>query len=89
PNELVVQINSIKERERNKEKAKQIIMSICAIRPYKLNELSILLKKGDNYISRKYIKPMIDSGDLQYKFPEMINHPNQAYLSKKKIRMLG
>ncbi|MEA3496003.1 MAG: ATP-binding protein, partial [Bacteroidota bacterium] len=42
PNELVVQINSIKERERNKEKAKQIIMSICAIRPYKLNELSIL-----------------------------------------------
>ncbi len=50
----------------------------------RLQELIVLLNKTEKYISRKYIKPMIDSGDLQYRFPEMINHPNQAYLSKKK-----
>lgn len=36
--------------------------------------------KDDNYLSREFIKPMIESGKLNYKYPEMRNHPHQAYL---------
>jgi ATP-dependent DNA helicase RecG len=41
------------------------------------------LQKDDNYLSRKYLKPMIDSFELRFQYPEMINHPDQAYKSNQ------
>lgn len=81
PDDLKIKISEMKERESNLIKVKEIIKEICSIRPLKLVEIASLLQKGDNYISRKYLKPMIDSGELRFQFPEMINHPDQTYLT--------
>lgn len=78
PAELIEKINLLKKRETNKDKIIEIIINLCKIRPYSLSELSILLNKSDNYISNEYIKPQIGK-KLNYKFPEVINHPDQAY----------
>ena len=80
PEELVQMINSLKKRESNKEKVAEIIVALCKIKPYTLSELSILLNKTDNYISNEYIKPLLGS-KLNYKFPDVVNHPEQAYKS--------
>lgn len=58
-----------------------IIIEICSIRPFRLAELGSILNKGDNYLSRKYLKPLIDKNKLKFLHGDMINHPNQAYLS--------
>lgn len=84
PEELQLRIFELKERENNPKKLKVIIKDICAIRPFKLVEIASLLQKGDNYISRKYLKPMIDLSELRFQFPEMINHPEQAYFTHNK-----
>lgn len=81
PTSLKTKILELKERESNIEKVKEVIKEICKVKPYKLVEIASLLQKGDNYISRKYIKPMIDSGELKFLHPEMVNHPEQAYLN--------
>jgi len=84
PKELEIRILELKGRESNPSKVKEVIKEICDLKPRKLVEIASILQKGDNYISRKYIKPMIDSGELRFQFPEMINHPDQAYLTPNK-----
>lgn len=79
PEHLKETIIMLKERENNPEKIKELIVELCKIRYYRLIEIASLLQKGDNYISRKFIKPMIDSNELTYQFPDMIKHPEQAY----------
>lgn len=80
PIDLRNQVLNLKKRESNKEKISSIILSLCRLRPYRLSELALLLNKGDNYISNEYIKPLLGVS-LDYKYPEVINHPNQAYLT--------
>ena len=84
PSEVQFKISELKERESNPLKLKEVIKDICNIRPFKLVEIASLLQKGDNYLSRKYLKPMIDSAELRFQYPEMINHPDQAYFTNNK-----
>ena len=79
PYELKIKILELKERENDLQKINEVIQEICKVRPCKLVEIASLLQKGDNYISRKYLKSMIDLGELRFLYPEMINHPDQAY----------
>ena len=80
PDSLAKDLLSLKKRESNKEKIADIIVEVCSIRPFTLSELSILLNKGDNYISNNYIKPLLGT-KLNYKFPDVVNHPEQAYIA--------
>jgi ATP-dependent DNA helicase RecG len=45
----------------------------------KASEIAKYLNKGDDYIKRKYLSDMIKEKQLCYLYPEMINHPEQAY----------
>lgn len=85
--ELKTRISELKGRESNLQKMQEVIKDICEIRPYKLVEIASLLQKGDNYLSRKYLKPMIDSSELHFLHQEMTNHPEQAYWTTKKTNL--
>jgi ATP-dependent DNA helicase RecG len=58
---------------------KRIILDLCDWRPFQISELSTLLNRSDKYLLRKHLRPMLQTGELEYTFPEMINHPRQAY----------
>jgi ATP-dependent DNA helicase RecG len=73
-------IHEMKERQ-SPEMLELIILEICKIRPFKLAELASILGKGDNYLSRKYLKRLIDCGKLKFLHTDMINHPSQAYIA--------
>ncbi|MCB0430607.1 MAG: putative DNA binding domain-containing protein [Flavobacteriales bacterium] len=79
---LQTQLNSLKKRENNAEKIKNIIVELCSLREYRLSELALLIGKDENWISRTYIKPLIQDGRLSYTIQEMISHPKQAYKAK-------
>lgn len=83
-NKLNRKMSGLHKREHDPEKVKAIILEICGQRPAKATEIAALLRKGEKYVKRKYLGAMIKSGELTYLHPDMINHPEQAYLTKKK-----
>jgi hypothetical protein len=47
-------------------------------------EIAGYLSKGEGYVKRKYLSGLIATKRLKYLHPEMINHPEQAYLVNSK-----
>lgn len=76
------QVDNLKVREHDASKMKNIIIQICKKRAVKAVEIAEILGKGEDYIKRKYLAEMINNGELTYEYPEMKNHPQQAYKTK-------
>ena len=89
PEELLNEIAGLKQREHDFEKIKRIIHKICSIKQMKSHEIAAILGKREDYIKRKFLSSMIENKELKYLYPEMINHPNQAYLSERKSQPAG
>ncbi len=83
PQDLLDRIEQIKDREHDVEKVKNIIKDLCTFKTMKAIEIAKYLSKGDDYIKRKYLSDMIKDKQLYYLYPEMINHPEQAYLNQE------
>lgn len=79
PPEILERIAQLNEREHDTEKVKNIIVDLCAARPMKAVEIAGYFSKNEGYIKRKYLKEMIADKQLSFLYPEMINHPEQAY----------
>ena len=80
---LKIRINALKEREHNPNKIEAIILDICATGFVQATHVAEILKRGEDYVKRKYLGPMIKDKRLVYRHPDMLNHPNQAYKSNK------
>ncbi len=66
----------------------QIIKDLCTGDYFKASEIAQLLSKREDYTKRKYLSPMIESGLLVYKYPDMINHPEQAYTANPTLKSI-
>lgn len=77
--ELKNKIDNLGQRVNDYEKMKHIIKEICAHQYFKSVEIASILKKREDYIKRKFLAAMIASRELEYLYPEMPNHPSQAY----------
>ena len=82
--ELKLKIADLGQRVNDMEKLKIIIMEICTDQYFKFTEIARILSKHEDYLKRKFLKPMIERGALEYQYPEMPNHPHQAYTKKQK-----
>ena len=78
PKNIIGSLGTLKTRETDKEKISSLIIAICTVQPFSLSELAIILNKGENYLSRDFIKPLIGK-KLDYLFPDVVNHPDQKY----------
>ena len=81
PKEILERIEQLNQREHDIEKVKSIILDMCAIRAMKAIEIAGYLNKGEGYVKRKYLSDMIAEKKLKYLHPDMINHPEQAYIT--------
>jgi len=59
-------------------------MDLCKWKPIKASEIAGYFKKEESYFKRKYLSKMIAEKKLKYLHPEMINHPEQAYLTNNR-----
>lgn len=82
--ELKEEISQLKLRVHDAAKIKNIILRLCDVRPFKSVEIAEFLGKREDYIKRKYLSEMIQDKELTFLYPDMINHPEQAYLTTKK-----
>ena len=61
-----------------KEKIFSVIINLCLFKPQTKEELMQKLDKGEQLI-RKYLKELREKGIIEYVYPELPNHPYQAY----------
>ncbi len=80
--DLDLRIKALGKRVNDADKLKDIIKEICNNQHYKSTEIAKILGKREDYLKRKFLTPMIETGELVYLYPEMPNHPNQAYRTK-------
>ena len=75
---LKKRIGELKQREHDNERVEAIILEICKTQYVSALHIARILGKGEDYIKRKYLSPMIKKGRLIYQYPDMVNHPEQA-----------
>ncbi|KQB42863.1 putative transcriptional regulator [Flavobacterium daejeonense] len=81
PDYLIQLVESLGKRTNDKEKTIQVILELCAYKPMKSKAIAQILAKSEKYILREFLKPLLDDKKLNYTIPDMINHPNQAYVT--------
>ena len=82
--EILERIGALNKREHDKSKVEAIIMDLCRLKPLKASEIAGYFHKEESYFKRKYLSNMIAEKKLKYLYPEMRNHPEQAYSTNKK-----
>ena len=80
PNELKGTIENVGKRIL-KEDLNKIIIAFCSIRPYSIEELTVLLNRNPKSFKNFNIKALLESKRLFYWIPEMIRHPQQKYIA--------
>lgn len=83
PSALRVQLSSFGRRILP-EDMKAFIVALCKWRPMSAEEIASVLGKTTNYVSNKYIYPMVKEGELGHLYPEMVKHPGQKYVAGEK-----
>jgi len=63
-----------------REKIRYAIMALCQWRELGAAQLAGILRRNRTHLLGEYLKPMVDTGELQLKYPQE-NHPQQAYLA--------
>ncbi len=64
-------------------KLREAIIALCEWKEMTTSELAAILKRDKKRLVRKYLTPMTKEGLLQYKYPQMLEHPGQAYRTKQ------
>ena len=80
PNELQEKVNNIGSRA-SRETVCQLLIDLCAFKPYSYEELASILQRSPKALKDKYLKPLRLANKLFYWIPEMINHPLQKYVA--------
>lgn len=81
PQELAATITGLGERARPSD-VKPVIHRLCAWRPLRAEELAAILRRGQPYVTRTYLTPMVRDGELEFTHPDQPAHPQQAYKAK-------
>lgn len=81
--EIEERIKQLGKRTNPKEMEK-LIMDLCNWNPLSLKEIAKLINRKASSVRYLYLNKLITQGKLFYTIPEMLNHPNQKYTTKKK-----
>ena len=58
-----------------------LILRLCACRPLTRQNLAALLHRDESNLKKLVLKPLVETRQLNYLYPEMVKHPKQAYIT--------
>lgn len=64
-----------------KDVLNKLVVDMCSIVPLSMDDLSVLLHRNSKSFKNKNIKVLLENNQFFYWIPEMINHPQQKYVS--------
>ena len=82
PEELKEKLQQVGKRL-PQDKLDEIIVELCRVKAFSVEELAHILKRTESHIRNRAIPRLLKNKRLAYTIPEMINHPNQKYMSIK------
>lgn len=89
PPELQARISAAGAKPRQAE-VRELILALCALRPYTVAELCQVLGRRDTKeLRRTYLRPLRQDGRLALKYPETEKHPHQAYATVERAAEPG
>jgi ATP-dependent DNA helicase RecG len=70
----------VREKGRvDKELVERVILKLCSEHYLQLRTLANLLGREPDSIRNHYVNPMLSQGLLELRYPDQLNHPQQAY----------
>ena len=60
---------------------KAAVFALCRYQPMGRPELAHLLARGEAYVARKALRPLVEAGRLRLLHPQVPNHPAQKYVA--------
>ncbi len=86
PEDLAFEIEQLNPRAR-RDKLWPLILRLCAFHPHSAEQLAKRLNRETTSMKTRHLNPMRkDEGLIDYLYPEVINHPEQAYVITEKGR---
>lgn len=87
PEQLQSALHSLTPKTR-KPQLQHIILHLCALRAYSAEALAIILNRKLEALRVSHLSPMRKEGLIDYLYPKVINHPEQAYITTEKGKRL-
>jgi len=82
PGQLAARVGGLGHRH-PPEQIRELIVALCRHRPWKIEELAILLARNPETIRHNYLRPLLAQQRIQMTLPGTPNSPLQAYRSKE------
>ena len=80
PDDIKKRIDEVGKRV-PKDVLNKLVVDMCSIVPLSMDDLSVLLHRKSKSFKNKNIKVLLETKQLFYWIPEMINHPQQKYVA--------
>ena len=80
PDDIKNRIDEVGKRV-PKDVLNKLVVDMCSIVPLSMDDLSVLLHRNSKSFKNKNIKVLLETKQLFYWIPEMINHPQQKYIA--------
>ena len=79
PGELQERIENLPKKA-PKQQRQELLTEICKYGTWTAKELAELMNlKDQKYLKREYLHELLEQGKIAYQYPDMSNHPQQAY----------
>lgn len=60
---------------------RDVVVVLCAVRPWRVDELSAVLRRNPEVVRQNYLRPLMREGRLMMTHPEEPNDRRQAYVA--------
>ena len=80
PDDIKKRIDEVGKRV-SKDVLNKLVVDMCSIVPLSMDDLSVLLHRNSKSFKNKNIKVLLETKQLFYWIPELINHPLQKYVA--------
>jgi ATP-dependent DNA helicase RecG len=62
---------------------REVILEVCKERFLTLQQLEVILERTNSTLRTRFLKKMVEEGLVELRYPDRLNHPEQAYRTKK------
>lgn len=78
PGGLAARVGALGQRHPPDE-VRDVVHALCQLRPWRAEEIAILLQRNTEYVRSNYLRPLLREGRICMTRPEEPNDPQQAY----------
>ena len=82
--EVIKEIQAAGERM-SSNKTKAFVVKLCDIQPFTAVQLGSIFSRNSRKLQSKFLRPMVESGDLILTIPDIPHHYMQAYKIKSSL----